>query len=100
MPESAVRGRWTRARVLGGVVITSVMLATGTAGVAAAVPPPPPNPNDSQLHHSKERAQDKAAAVGKLTSELAAAKDKLRSVSARKGFEPLTFSLPWRCSTD
>lgn len=83
MPESAVRGRWTRARVLGGVVITSVMLATGTAGVAAAVPPPPPNPNDSQLHHSKERAQDKAAAVGKLTSELAAAKDKLRSVSAR-----------------
>lgn len=64
--------------VVAGVLVMSLAGSVGTAG---AVPPPPPNPSDSELHHSQHRVDKKAAAVGNLTSEVAAAKDKLRALS-------------------
>jgi cell wall-associated NlpC family hydrolase len=65
------------------VVVLASVVGLGLTGAvtAGAIPPPPPNPSDSQLHHSRSAAHKKAAAVGRLTSKVAAAQDKLRSLS-------------------
>lgn len=77
MPKASGLRSGTRA-----VVLTAIVgLGLSGAVAASAIPPPPPNPSDSQLHHSRNTAQEKAAAVGRLTSKVAAAEDKLRSLS-------------------
>jgi cell wall-associated NlpC family hydrolase len=63
-----------RATVLAGVVL-AVLLGSGAPG--AALPPPPDNPSDSDIGSGQQQVKDKAAQVGDLTNQLAAADAKL-----------------------
>jgi cell wall-associated NlpC family hydrolase len=60
-------------------VVATVVLAVlvGAAAPGAAVPPPPSNPSDSDISSGQDQVRDKAAKVGDLTSQLAAADARL-----------------------
>ncbi|MBB5889405.1 NlpC/P60 family protein [Kutzneria kofuensis] len=63
-----------RTTVLAGVVL-AVLLGSAAPGVA--VPPPPDNPSDSDISAGQQDVKDKAAKVGDLTNQLAAADARL-----------------------
>ena len=60
-------------------VVATVVLAVlvGAAAPGAAVPPPPSNPSDSDISTGQGQVKDKAAEVGDLTNQLAAADARL-----------------------
>jgi cell wall-associated NlpC family hydrolase len=60
--------------VLAGVVLAVLV---GSAVPGAALPPPPSNPSDSDISAGQDAVKDKAAKVGDLTNQLAAADAKL-----------------------
>jgi cell wall-associated NlpC family hydrolase len=62
-----------------GLTVSTLALVIlfGAGGTGLAAPPPPPNPSDSELNDSKAEADAKAGEVGRLTSRLAQAEQKL-----------------------
>lgn len=60
-------------------VVATVVLAVlvGAAAPGAAAPPPPGNPSDSDISAGQDQVRDKAAKVGDLTNQLAAADARL-----------------------
>ncbi|WP_043716370.1 NlpC/P60 family protein [Kutzneria sp. 744] len=63
-----------RATVLAGVVLAVLV---GAAGPGSAGPPPPNNPSDTDISAGQDAVRDKAAKVGDLSNQLAAADAKL-----------------------
>ncbi|MFC0434079.1 NlpC/P60 family protein [Kutzneria buriramensis] len=63
-----------RATVLAGVVLAVLV---GAAAPGAALPPPPSNPSDSDISAGQDAVKDKAAKVGDLSNQVAAADAKL-----------------------
>lgn len=68
------RSKTRRLSIVGAIGAVVIVAAPATA---AAVPPPPPNPSDDDISSSRAHAKDRAGQVGKLTSQLTAAEDKL-----------------------
>lgn len=68
------RSKTRRLSIVGAIGAVVIVAAPATA---AAVPPPPPNPSDDEISSSRAHAKDRAGQVGKLTSQLSAAEDKL-----------------------
>ncbi|MET8998366.1 NlpC/P60 family protein [Amycolatopsis sp. NPDC004169] len=66
-------------RVRRGLSVSTLTLAIlfGAGGTGLAAPPPPPNPSDSEIQAGKADANAKAGEVGRLTSQLAQAEQKL-----------------------
>jgi cell wall-associated NlpC family hydrolase len=60
-------------------VVAAVVLAVlvGVAAPGAALPPPPGNPSDTDISAGQDQVRDKAAKVGDLTNQLAAADARL-----------------------
>ncbi|MFC0541146.1 NlpC/P60 family protein [Kutzneria chonburiensis] len=69
-----------RAAVLAGVVLALVM---GSAGAGSAAPPPPNNPSDTDISAGQDAVKDKAAKVGDLSNQLAAADAKLEDLQSQ-----------------
>jgi peptidoglycan DL-endopeptidase RipA len=69
-----------RAAVLAGVVLALVM---GSAGAGSAAPPPPNNPSDTDISAGQDAVKDKAAKVGDLNNQLAAADAKLSDLQSQ-----------------
>ncbi len=72
-------GQVRRPRVRRGLSVSTLTLVIlfGAGGTGLAAPPPPPNPSDSEIDSSKADANAKAGEVGRLTSQLAQAEQKL-----------------------
>jgi len=69
-----------RAAVLAGVVLALVL---GSAGAGSAAPPPPNNPSDTDISAGQDAVKDKAAKVGDLNNQLAAADAKLSDLQSQ-----------------
>ncbi|HTI26635.1 MAG TPA: NlpC/P60 family protein [Kutzneria sp.] len=69
-----------RAAVLAGVVLALVM---GSAGSGSAAPPPPNNPSDTDISAGQDAVKDKAAKVGDLNNQLAAADARLEDLQSQ-----------------
>jgi cell wall-associated NlpC family hydrolase len=69
-----------RAAVLAGVVLALVM---GSAGSGSAAPPPPDNPSDTDISAGQDAVKDKAAKVGDLNNQLAAADARLEDLQSQ-----------------
>jgi cell wall-associated NlpC family hydrolase len=69
-----------RAAVLAGVALALVM---GSAGPGNAAPPPPGNPSDSDISAGQDAVRDRAAKVGDLSNQLAAADAKLSDLQSQ-----------------
>ncbi|AHH96345.1 NlpC/P60 family protein [Kutzneria albida] len=74
-----------RATVLRGLVASglALVLALSTVGMGLAVPPPPGNPSDSDISAGQSQVKDKAAQVGDLTNQLAAADARLTQLQSQ-----------------
>jgi cell wall-associated NlpC family hydrolase len=66
--------------VLAGVALALVM---GSAGPGNAAPPPPGNPSDSDISAGQDAVRDRAAKVGDLSNQLAAADAKLSDLQSQ-----------------
>jgi peptidoglycan DL-endopeptidase RipA len=66
-----------RTTVVGGL---AVALLLGAAGPGAALPPPPSNPSDSDISAGQAAVSRKAAQVGDLSNQLAAADAQLQDL--------------------
>ncbi len=74
-------------RTIGGAVVATTLLLSGTGflapSLASAVPPPPPNPSDSDIAAAGARVGDQLGRVGQLIDQVASANQQLAAIDAQ-----------------
>ncbi|WP_051613274.1 C40 family peptidase [Rhodococcus sp. UNC23MFCrub1.1] len=74
-------------RTIGGAVVATTLLLSGTGflapSLASAVPPPPPNPSDSDIAAAGARVGDQLGRVGRLIDQVASANQQLAAIDAQ-----------------